>query len=338
MLEEAAIDRIPVIAIDPKGDLGNLALTFPELAAQDFAPWVDPQQASTAGQTREQFAGRHAERWRKGLASWDQDGARIQRAARRRRGHRLHAGQHSRSVAVAAEGLRAPPAAIRDDAEAFANGSRSPPPACWRCSTSTPTRSAAASTSCSPMCCSISGARADLDLATLIGAIQSPPFSQLGVMPLDTVFPPKDRGALAMRLNNLLAAPGFQAWLQGEPLDTNSLLYTAAGKPRVSVLSIAHLSDAERMFFVTLVLADLIGWMRQQPGTGSLRALLYIDELFGYMPPVANPPSKRLLLTLLKQARASAWAWCFPRRTRWTWTTRDWPTPALVPGAPADGA
>ena len=123
-------------------------------------------------------------------------------------------------------------------------------------------------------------------------------------MAVDTVFPPRDRTALAMRLNNLLAAPGFQAWMQGEPLDAGTLLYTAAGKPRVSVMSIAHLSDAERMFFVTMLLADLIAWMRQQPGTGSLRAVLYIDELFGYMPPVANPPSKQLLLTLLKQARA----------------------------------
>lgn len=109
---------------------------------------------------------------------------------------------------------------------------------------------------------------------------------------------------LALQLNNLLAAPGFQAWLQGEPLDTASLLYDPNGKPRGSVVSIAHLSDAERMFFVTLLLADILAWVRTQPGTGSLRAILYIDELFGYMPPVANPPSKMLLLTLLKQARA----------------------------------
>ena len=123
-------------------------------------------------------------------------------------------------------------------------------------------------------------------------------------MPLDTVFPPKDRTELAMKLNNLLAAPGFQTWMQGEPLDTATLLYDASGKPKGSIVSIAHLGDAERMFFMTLLLADILAWVRTQPGTGSLRAILYIDELFGYMPPVANPPSKVLLLTLLKQARA----------------------------------
>jgi hypothetical protein len=144
----------------------------------------------------------------------------------------------------------------------------------------------------------------DLDLAALITGIQAPPFATVGVMPVDTVFPPKDRLALAMRLNALLAAPSFQGWMQGEPLDTAALLHDAAGRPRASILSIAHLGDAERMFFVTLLLADLIAWMRQQPGTGSLRAILYLDELFGYMPPVAAPPSKALLLTLLKQARA----------------------------------
>jgi hypothetical protein len=144
----------------------------------------------------------------------------------------------------------------------------------------------------------------DLDLAGLIGTIQSPPFSKIGVMPLDSVFPPKDRLALAMKLNNLLAAPGFQVWMQGEALSTANLLYTSTGKPRCSVVSIAHLSDEERMFFMTMLLADILAWLRTQPGTGSLRAILYIDELFGYMPPVANPSSKVLLLTLLKQARA----------------------------------
>ena len=144
----------------------------------------------------------------------------------------------------------------------------------------------------------------DLDLAGLIGAIQTPPFSTIGVMPLDSVFPPKDRLALAMKLNNLLASPGFQSWMQGEPLSTENLLHDANGKPRCSVVSIAHLNDQERMFFMTILLADILAWIRTQPGTSSLRAILYIDELFGYMPPVANPSSKILLLTLLKQARA----------------------------------
>ena len=144
----------------------------------------------------------------------------------------------------------------------------------------------------------------NLDVATLIGEIQNPPITKVGVMNLDSFFPPKDRFALAMKLNNLLAAPGFEAWMQGEPLRAKNLLYTEEGKPRISVMSIAHLDEAQRMFFVAMLLNELIAWMRAQQGTSSLRAILYMDEIFGYMPPVANPPSKRLFLTLLKQARA----------------------------------
>jgi hypothetical protein len=144
----------------------------------------------------------------------------------------------------------------------------------------------------------------DLDLAAVIRGIQSPSVAKIGVMDVEAFFPSKERFAFAMKLNNLLAAPGFQSWLDGAPLDIQQLLYTAAGKPRLAIFSIAHLSEAERMFFVTLLLSQIVGWIRGQSGTTSLRALLYMDEIFGYFPPVANPPSKLPLLTLLKQARA----------------------------------
>jgi hypothetical protein len=144
----------------------------------------------------------------------------------------------------------------------------------------------------------------DLDLPGLIAAIQQPPIDRIGVMDIDSFFPPKERVGLAMRINNLLAAPGFEVWMEGESMEAGRLLYTHSGQPRVSVVSIAHLSDSERMFFVTMLLNEVISWMRRQPGTGSLRAILYMDEIFGYLPPTANPPSKMLFLTLLKQARA----------------------------------
>ena len=143
-----------------------------------------------------------------------------------------------------------------------------------------------------------------LDIAALIQQIQSPPVTKVGVLELEAFYPAKDRFALAMALNNLLAAPGFSAWMEGEPLDIQRLLYTPAGKPRLAIFSIAHLNDAERMFFVSLLLNQALGWMRTQSGTTSLRALIYMDEIFGYLPPVANPPSKIAMLTLLKQARA----------------------------------
>jgi hypothetical protein len=144
----------------------------------------------------------------------------------------------------------------------------------------------------------------DLDLAALVGEIQAPPISRIGALDVETFYPSKDRAELAMSVNGLLASPGFAGWLEGEPLDVAALLRTPAGKPRVSIISIAHLSDAERMFFVALLLNEVVGWMRMQSGTTSLRAILYMDEIFGFFPPVAEPPAKRPLLTLLKQARA----------------------------------
>ncbi len=143
-----------------------------------------------------------------------------------------------------------------------------------------------------------------LDLATLIREVQNPPFRSIGIMDVDQIFPAADRLKLAMTINNVLASPAFASWSQGEPLNIQRLLYTETGKPRMSIISIAHMNDQERMFFVTLLLNEMIAWMRQQPGTSSLRALLYMDEVFGYLPPSANPPSKIPMLTLLKQARA----------------------------------
>ena len=155
----------------------------------------------------------------------------------------------------------------------------------------------------------------DLDLAQLIRLIQMPPVTTVGVMDIESFYSSKDRFALAMRLNNLLAAPGFAAWLEGEALDIDRFLHTAEGKPCVSIFSIAHLNDSERMFFVTLLLSQMVGWMRGQSGTSSLRALLYMDEIFGYFPPVSNPPSKRPLLTMLKQARAfGVGCGCWPHK------------------------
>lgn len=305
LLEEALIDRVPVIAVDPKGDLGNLALRFPGLAPSDFRPWVDPQQATNAGMTADAFAEQQASLWKNGLAGWGQDGARIQRLSDAAEVTICTPGSTAGRPLSLLKAFDAPPAAIRDDAEALQE----------RVNATATSLLALLGIDADPISSREHILLANLlhhawrdgrslDLAGVIGGIQNPPFTTVGVMPLDTVFPPKDRLTLAMQLNNLLAAPGFQTWMQGEPLDTASLLYDAHGKPRGSVISIAHLGDAERMFFMTLLLADILAWVRTQPGTGSLRAILYIDELFGYMPPVANPPSKVLLLTLLKQARA----------------------------------
>ncbi len=305
IIEEAAMDRIPVIAIDPKGDLGNLLLSFPKLRGADFAPWVDPRAAAEKGQTREEFAQSTAKLWRDGLKSWGQTPARI-KALRDAVDMAIYTPGSSAGVPVSVlREFNPPPAELMEDGDLYSDRLQGT-------STSLLTLLGIdADPVSSPEHILLAHildqawqAGRSMDLAGLIGAVQNPGIERIGVMELDSFFPPKERFAFALKLNNLLAAPGFDAWMQGEALNMDSLMFGPGGKPRVSVMSIAHLSDAERMFFVTLLLTELIAWMRQQPGTGSLRAILYMDEVFGYMPPVANPPAKKLFLTLLKQARA----------------------------------
>jgi hypothetical protein len=305
LLEEAAIDNIPAIIIDPKGDLGNLMLTFPSLKGEDFQPWVNEDDARKKGLSPADYAQAQAELWTKGLAGWQQDGARIQRLRDAADVAIYTPGSNAGLPVSILKSFASPAADVREDAELLRE----------RISTTVTSLLGLLGVEADPiqsrehiLLSTILDQtwkkEEDLDLASLIQAIQSPPVSKIGVMDVDSFFPSKDRFALAMKLNNLLAAPGFQAWLEGEALDIQSLLYTPAGKPRHAIFSIAHLNDAERMFFVTLLLGQMVGWMRAQSGTTSLRALLYMDEIFGYFPPVSNPPSKLPLMTLLKQARA----------------------------------
>jgi hypothetical protein len=305
LLEEAAIDNIPAIIIDPKGDLGNLLLTFPSLKGEDFVPWINEDDARKKGQSIAEYATGQAELWKKGLAAWGQDGARIQRLKESAEAVIYTPGSHAGLPVSILKSFAAPGEDVRKDGELLRE----------RISTTVTGLLGLIGVDADPiqsrehiLLATIIGhawtQAVDMDLGALIQAIQAPPVARIGVLDVEAFFPSKERFALAMKLNNLLAAPGFQAWLEGAPLDIQQLLYTAAGKPRLAIFSIAHLNDAERMFFVTLLLTQMVGWMRAQSGTTSLRALLYMDEIFGYFPPVANPPSKLPLLTLLKQARA----------------------------------
>ena len=305
ILEEAAIDGIPAIIIDPKGDLSNLLLTFPQLRAADFRPWINEDDARKKGQTPDDFAAAQAAMWSKGLADWDQDGTRIQRLKDAADFAVYTPGSSAGLPVSILKSFSAPPQEIIDDGEAFRD----------RVSVTATSLLGLMGIDADPiqsrehiLLSAILGNSwtngQDLDLAALIQQIQQPPFEKLGVMALETVYPSKERFGLAMALNNLVAAPGFGAWMDGAPLEIGSLLYTPAGKPRHAIFSIAHLSDAERMFFVSLLLNQMLSWVRAQSGTTSLRALLYMDEIAGYFPPTANPPSKKPLLTLMKQARA----------------------------------
>jgi len=304
LIEEAAIDGVPTIAIDPKGDLSNLLLTFPRLAAEDFRPWIDEDEARRAGSTPDDFAAQQAAAWKKGLADWGEDGARIERLRAAADFAIYTPGSRAGLPLSILSSFAAPDAALLDDGEALADRASTTAMSVLTLAGVHAEAGGREHTFLSTLFASAWKGGRGLDLGSVIQAVQSPPFQKIGVLDVDAFYPSKDRFALATRLNSMLASPGFEQWLEGEPLDPGRLLYGPAGKPRVSIISIAHLDDSRRMFFVSLLLNEIVGWMRRQSGTSSLRAIVYMDEIAGYFPPVANPPSKAPLLTLLKQARA----------------------------------
>ncbi len=306
LLEEAALQHIPAIIVDPKGDLTNLLLHFPQLLPADFQPWIDPDLARRAGQTLEQAASAASSAWGKGLDQW---GIKPERVA---------ALKDAASFAIFTPGSDAGiPVSVLS--------SLSAPKIDWNqnrevlhekvSSIVTALLGLIGMNDVDPLQSrehillsnlfeyAWSQGR-DLDLTDLILQIQAPPFDKLGALPVDAFFPQKERMGLSMQLNNILAAPAFESWREGQSLDVPSLLYTPDGRPRHSIFYLAHLDDGDRMFFLTLLLASIETWMRTQTGTSSLRAIFYMDEIYGYLPPTANPPSKGPLLRMLKQARA----------------------------------
>lgn len=305
LIEEAVRDGIPVIVIDPKGDMGNLALAFPELRPQDFRPWVDTDTAAREGKTPDQVAEMMAGVWTKGLAEWGLGPSDVASMVSGRQIRIITPGSTAGIPLNLIESLDPPSAEVLADEEEFRDQVDAVVTALL----------------------GLIGVKADpiesreyiliatlverawrqnqgLTLETLIGQIASPPIDKIGALPLDVVFPPADRNKLMLALNNLLASPTMAAWRQGEPVDLDSWLRTPDGKPVINIVYTAHLDDDQRIFVTALLLNKIVSWMRRQPGTSELRALLYMDEIFGYFPPTENPPTKKPLITLLKQARA----------------------------------
>lgn len=305
ILEEAAMDNIPAIIIDPKGDIANLMLTFPDFQAADFRPWINEDDAAKKGKTPDEFAGKTATMWKEGIGSWGQSPERVKQLRDKVDVNIFTPGSNAGIPVSILSSLTVPPFEVLDDGELLgeriestvssllslvgvdADPIQSPEAVllgnvfnhCWQ-------------------------AGQDLSLESLIRHLQKPPFDKVGVIDVDSFMNAKERQKLALRFNTLLASPGFSTWMQGPPLDIKDMLHSPEGKPRMSIFSIAHLSDAERMFFVSLLLNQMLGWMRTQSGTTSLRAMLYMDEIYGFLPPSANPPSKKPMMTMLKQGRA----------------------------------
>lgn len=306
LLEEAALNNYPALMIDPKGDITNALLHFPELLPEDFLPWVNADEARRDEKTVAQAAEGAANLWRKGLGKWDIGPERIQALKDAAQFTIFTPGSDAGIPVSILASLEAPPISWDDNQELLREKISSTVTALLGLvglRDIDPVRSREHILLANIFERAWSEGR-DLDLGELILQTQNPPFEKLGVFDVDMFFPEKDRFELAILLNNILAAPAFQTWIQGQPLDIAELLYSADGRPRHSVFYIAHLTDEERMFFVTLLYSAIESWMRAQSGTSSLRAIVYFDEIFGYLPPVSNPPSKEIMLRMLKQSRA----------------------------------
>jgi hypothetical protein len=305
LIEEATIDNIPSIIIDPKGDMGNLLLAFPTLSKEEFKPWIDADEAGNRNQSVDEAADETARVWNDGLIAWDEDKGRVEMFKKAAR-FTIYTPAASHGVGVnILSSFKTPPKEVLED---------------------TDTLNMIISSSAANIL-SLVGINADplsskehillstiflhyykngknVSLEELMSALVTPPFEKIGIFSLETFFSKDKRMDLAMKLNAIIASPSFASWLEGESMDIDAFLFDKEKKPKVSIFNISHLNDSERMFFVTLLLNNLVAWTRAQEGSSSLKALLYMDEVFGYFPPNANPPSKLPMLTLLKQARA----------------------------------
>jgi hypothetical protein len=305
LLEEARLSGIPTLVLDPKGDMTNLALVFPDLEPASFRPWVSEAEAQAAGVTVDEYAERQATAWREGLAASGIRPERV-RALRDAGDVTIYTPGSTAGVPLDIVGsLAAPPLSWDTDAEALRDEIEGTVTSLLALVgiTADPL-SSREHVLLSNLIENAWREGRDLDLGALIGEVQAPPLRKLGVFEIDQFFPPEDRTKLAFTLNGLVASPTFAAWSEGEPLDVERLLFTREGKPRCAVVYLAHLSEEERQFVVTLVFSKLVTWMRAQAGTPDLRALAYMDEVFGYVPPSASPPAKKPILTIFKQGRA----------------------------------
>jgi Helicase HerA, central domain len=303
LIEEVLSAGVPCILIDPKGDLTNLALTFPNLAPGDFQPWVNEGDAQKAGLSVADFAAQQAKTWEDGLASWGVGKDRIQ-ALRDKTRFTIYTPGSNSGVPINIVGSLQAPAdmndmeIVNDEIEGFVTG------LLGLVGIDADPLSSREHILLSNLISNAWTNNRPIDLAALVGQVMTPPIRKLGVFDLDQFFPPNDRSALAMKLNGLLASSAFAAWAEGQPLDIDAMLRSPDGKPSCAIVTVAHLSDQERQFVVSMILSKLVTWMRRQSGTTDLRALLYMDEVAGYLPPTAMPPTKKPIMLLMKQARA----------------------------------
>ncbi len=305
IIEELLKAKVPVIVIDPKGDMGNLALAFDRLAPEQFEPWVDKDDAAREGKSVPAVAAATAAMWTKGLGDW---GITVDDVAAYAKGHTVKLFTPGASAGIPLnliDSLDAPGGDFGENEEEYRDEIDSIVTALlgFIKVEADPISSREYILTFSLIENAWRNGQ-DLDLESLIGQVANPPIQKIGALPIDAFYPQKERNGLMFALNNLVASPPFQAWRQGDAIDIEEWVRPGDGLPQLSIISTAHLDDEQRIFVTALILNKLKTWMRKQSGTSELRCLFYMDEIFGYFPPTANPPTKKPLLTLLKQARA----------------------------------
>jgi hypothetical protein len=304
VLEELARRGVSLLVIDLKGDMVDLLLNFPSFAAADFAPWVPADEIED--RERKLVAAEQAEFWRHGLEASGLGPDDLLAVREGVQWQLLTPGAGSVAPLDILPALSAPegwdPAGDPDAATDRVNGvtsallslvGRGGDPLSDRDHVLT-----------ASVILERWRRRETLDLAALLASLVNPPMDTLGALSVESFYPRDERMKLVMALNTLLASPAFAAWTEGVPLDMDLLLGRDA-TPRASIVSVAHLDETQRLFVIALLTSELVAWMRRQPAHAGLRALLYMDEVQGIMPPYPrNPPTKQPLLTLFKQGRA----------------------------------
>jgi hypothetical protein len=305
LIEEALCAGIPVLAIDVKGDLPNLLLSFPSLDVAHLAPWVEQDESQDAKGALE-HAQAVADQRRRELETWSIGDPEIERF------HRSTSLRVITPGATAGELLHVlsplerrsdrwntDPDSARDALSAAVSLllrllGRDPDPAKSR----------------EHVLLSVLAERRlrggeNADLGSLLRDLADPPIETVGEMPLNSFLRSTERRKLAAAINALLASPTFASWRQGATLDIGEWMAPKDGRTPGVVVSVAHLDDEERALVLGVILEEVLSWVRTLPGSQKLRALLVFDEVYGFLPPhPANPPTKRPLVSLMKQARA----------------------------------
>jgi hypothetical protein len=302
LIEEAALDNIPSIVIDPKGDMGNLCLADSAFDPLSFESWVKDE-AVSKGKDQKEYAKETAQNWLSGIEGSGQDKERVQRFEAVDK--TIYTPGSTAGVGVnILSSLEVPSAQIMEDMDTYMSYLKTTASSLLSLINIADDSNSKEYVLLSQIISNSWQSGENVSLEIIIAGIIKPSFDKIGILPLEDFFESKGRFDFASKFNSLLASPSFSLWLQGENIDIDKLLYDENGKAKIAIFNISHLDDNQRMFFVSLLLNRYVAWMRRQSGTEVLKTIFYMDEIFGFFPPSKNPPSKEPMLLLLKQARA----------------------------------